>query len=145
MIAQAPKKYNIESPFIAVEKLVCDKIEAKYKLILKKLKMNYHVDFAAFDNDGSLRFFGEIKCRYFEHSKYESAMVSAFKYLGIKEIHDTFNLPVILYCQYTDKLMYWRFNTSDKIDLKWGGRTDRNSSKDIEPMCHIPMRYFSEL
>ena len=107
--------------------------------------MNYHVDFAAFDKDGDLRCFGEIKCRYFVHDKYESAMVSAFKYLGIKEIHDTFNLPVFLYCQYTDKLMYWRFNTSDKIDLKWGGRTDRKSHKDIEPMAHIPMRYFKEL
>ena len=145
MIALAPKKYTIESPFVAVEKLVSDKIGEKYGLYLKKLKMNYHVDFAAFDKDGDLRCFGEIKCRYFVHDKYESAMVSAFKYLGIKEIHDTFNLPVFLYCQYTDKLMYLRFNTSDKIDLKWGGRTDRKSHKDIEPMAHIPMRYFKEL
>tara|TARA_Y100000592_G_scaffold69020_1_gene107305 strand:- start:6394 stop:6831 length:438 start_codon:yes stop_codon:yes gene_type:complete len=145
MIALGPKQYNVEKPFIAVEKLVCDKIEEHYGLILKKLKMNYHVDFAAFDEEGTLRCFGEIKCRYFEHNKYETAMVSAFKYLGIKEIADTFNLPVFLYCQYTDKLMYWRYNLSDKISLKWGGREDRNSHKDIEPMCHIPMRYFQEL
>ena len=53
-------------------------------------------------------------------------MVSAFKYLGIKEIKPLSIYLFFLYCQYTDKLMYWRFNTSDKIDLKWGGRTDRN-------------------
>ena len=145
MIALAPKKFNVEKPFLAVEKLVCDKIEEKYGLILKKLKMNYHVDFAAFDNDGSLRCFGEIKCRYILSDRHDTLMVSGYKYLGIKQIHDTFNVPVFLYVQYTDKLMYWRFNSSDKIDLKWGGRLARNSHKDIEPMAHIPMRYFKEL
>ena len=122
MIALAPKKFNVEKPFLAVEKLVCDKIEEKYGLILKKLKMNYHVDFAAFDNDGSLRCFGEIICRYILSERHDTLMVSGYKYLGIKQIHDTFNVPVFLYVQYTDKLMFWRFNSSDKIDLKWGGR-----------------------
>ena len=48
--------------------------------------MNYHVDFAAFDSTGTLRCFGEIKCRYFKSTKYDAPMVSAYKYLGIKEI-----------------------------------------------------------
>ena len=143
MIAPINDKYiNVEKPFLEVERLVCDKIEKKYGLTLKKLKMNYHLDFAAIDNQGELRCFGEIKCKYFKSTKFDEPFVSAWKYLGIKEIHETFNLPVFLYIQFTDALYYWRFNDSDKIRLGWGGRTDRNKSEDIEPMCYIPLRYF---
>jgi len=142
MSTLAPKKYNVEKPFVEVERLVCDKIENKYGLILKKLKMNYHVDFAAYDQQGELRCFGEIKCKYFASTKFDEPFISAWKYLGIKEIHDTFNLPVFLYVQFTDGLFCWRFNTSDKIRIGWGGRTDRNKSEDIEPMVYIPLRYF---
>ena len=136
------RKQDLEKPFLGPEKLVCEKIEKKYNLTVKKLKMNYHVDFAAFDSTGTLRCFGEIKCRYFKSTKYDAPMVSAYKYLGIKEIHDTFNKPVFLYIQFIDSLYVWRYNDSDEIIIKWGGRTDRKRSNDIEPMAYIPLRYF---
>jgi len=146
MIALSSKyKEDLEKPFLGPEKLVCDKIEDIYGLTVKKLKWNYHVDFAAFDSNGELRCFGEIKCRYFDSKKYDTPMVSAYKYLGLKEIHDTFKKPVFLYVQFTDALMEWRFNDSDEIDIKWGGRTDRKRSQDIEPMAHIPIRYFKRV
>ncbi len=146
MIALSNKyKEDLEKPFLGPEKLVCEKIEKHYNLTVKKLKWNYHVDFAAFDKDKELRCFGEIKCRYFESTKYDAPMVSAYKYLGLKEISDTFNKPVFLYVQFTDALYEWRFNNSDDISIKWGGRTDRNRSQDVEPMAYIPLRYFKRI
>jgi len=140
----APIKYTIESPFIEVEKMVSLKIEKKFGLILKKLKMNYHLDFAGFKNE-EIKIFGEIKVRSHNYGKYPTVMVSAYKFLGLKQILQTFNKPVFLFIQYNDGLYYWRFNIEDKYTLRWGGRTDRNSHKDIEPMAHFPIRYFKEL
>lgn len=140
----APIKYTIESPFLEVEKMVSLKIEKKFGLILKKLKMNYHLDFAGFKNE-EIKIFGEIKVRSHNYGTYPTVMVSAYKFLGLKQILQTFNKPVFLFIQYNDGLYYWRFNIEDEYTLRWGGRTDRNSHKDIEPMAHFPISYFKEL
>lgn len=124
--------------------MVCLKIEKKFRITLKKLKMNYHLDFAGFKNE-SLKIFGEIKVRSHKYGDYPTVMVSAYKYLGMRQILETFNKPVFLFIQYNDGLYYWRFNIEDEYNIHWGGRIDRKSHKDIEPMAHFPIKYFKEL
>ena len=108
-----------------------------------KLKKFSPVDFALTDRD-RIRGWAEIKCRTNESTRYPTYSVSLHKVMaGVHQANFT-GLPYYVVIGFTDGV--WYINAGryvgyhDRLDVRIGGRTDRNDPMDIEPMVHIPVK-----
>ena len=89
--------------------------------------------------------FGEIKVRTNTHDTYPTYMLSLEKWQVGVALRKNLRLPVWLFVQFSDKLMWAPFDHTDTIEVGMGGRFDRGDKDDLEPVVLIPMNLFEEV
>jgi len=108
-----------------------------------KLPRGYSLDYAL-TRDGRVVAFVEIKCRTVSSEQYETYMISLAKVLKAKSLGNAVAVPAYLLVRWNDGVGYIDLRTVD-LDVRVGGRVDRGDSQDIEPVCMIPIKQFTEL
>ena len=128
------------------EQQVKNDLEEKFGVELKKLPISYRMDFMAF-RDGKPSSVVEVKCRKTASSTtYPWFMLALGKWNAGIDYTIKNNLPFYLVGKYSDGIFFYRYNSSDSVDIKWfNGRKDRNDPDDKEPCVYIPMELFKKL
>ena len=123
-----------------IERVVGDKFH------IKKLPINLRADFGLFDkNNGTLRWWAEVRCRNNIRDKYPTLFVGLEKILSMVELVNTTGKPLAFIADWTDSTGRFDFRQGDKIDdfhITWGGRNDLRDEQDVEPVMHIPTDRF---
>ena len=119
-------------------------IETMWNVKAVQLPRSYRLD-NAFLRNKRIVFWGEIKVRSNEAKAYAHYMISAAKLMAMVEFERSTQLPVALFVQFTDKLLYVRTGLSCAEWYEMGGRTDRGDKEDIEPVAEIPIGFFKEV
>ena len=128
------------------EQEVKQAIEDMFHVELNKLPISYRMDFMAF-RDGKPSSVVEVKCRKTASSTtYPWFMVALCKWNAGIDYTIKNNLGFFLVGKYLDGIFYYKYNSTDKVDIKWfNGRKDRNDPDDKEPCVYIPMELFKKL
>lgn len=116
------------------EKQVVDYLATQWDATLMKLPIRYHLDYGIFRGE-TLVALAEIKCRTFEHNKYQTAMVCATKRMHALQLSQALGVPSLLVVRYTDKICYIDFAMMQDA-AKFGGRKDRGDEQDLGIMIH---------
>jgi len=124
------------------EKIVANEIKKRFRLDLKKLPIDYNVDYALMSNS-KIRAWAEVKSRSCKSTAYDSYMISLNKILRGLWISQQTDRPLFLFVKWKDLTGYCKIETI--TGLGWGGREDRNDWQDLEPMCHYPITNFKTL
>jgi len=107
---------------------------------LRKLPVQYRLDFAIF-RDSECLGFAEVKTRSFHMNKYPPVMISLSKVLAADALTRKTGLPCYLICKYTDCVA--RLDFAHPLDLRMGGRTDRNDPQDVDICAFYPISGFT--
>ena len=97
----------------------------------------------AFVREGSILGFGEVKVRTNDHDKYPTYLLSLEKWMTGVALRKNLRLPVWLFVQFADQLMWVPFAHVEGVEVGMGGRVDRGDPQDIEPVAFIPLSLFS--
>ena len=106
-----------------------------------KLHPKYGTDFCVL-RDGAITAWVEVKCRTFPSTKFDTTMIDASKMTKGLMLASKTGKPFILVIEWTDKVGYLAIKTLENLELKLGGRMDRNDPFDIEPYYYIPVTWF---
>lgn len=97
----------------------------------------------AFVRDSVILGFGEVKVRTNDHDRYPTYMLSLEKWMTGVALRKNLRLPVWLFVQFADQLMWAPFAHVEGIEVGMGGRYDRGDPQDVEPVALIPLSLFS--
>jgi hypothetical protein len=121
-------------------------IASKFSAEVNKVPLSYGVD-SMVTKDGELVAWLEIKCRPgMTWGQYPDVMVSVLKLRAAAGLKASTGIDTYFVVSDADGVIKCASlcNTSPKW-IKYGGRTTQTrDSADIEPVCHIPLEYFSE-
>jgi len=106
-----------------------------------KMPIRYHVDWAL-TKDDRVTAFAELKARNNPIGKYGTFMISLAKWVTGNELSRSANVPFLIVVKWTDGL-YWHKTGTAEVEVKMGGRFDRNDSQDFEPVVHIKTENFT--
>jgi len=126
------------------EKSFGEVIQDKWKCVLTKLPIQYGLDFCTY-KDNKFSGFIELKNRTCSKKSFDTYIISLSKFLKAKEFFRTTGFPTYLCVKWTDDMGYVRLDKLESIEIKQGGRTDRNDWQDVEPVIHISMEHFNKL
>lgn len=132
--------YETDSSLEAERKIVQDLCD-KWKVNCAKLPISYNVDYCLL-NDGKLRAWLEVKCRYCTSVEYPTYFISAKKIFNGLQMSEASGVPFILAVRWEDKLGFIRV-LKGSYKIKIGGRKDRNDWQDVEPMAHFNIKDFT--
>lgn len=116
------------------ERQVVDAVFGPYGLRAEKMPRAYELDFAVLRG---LQVMGmaEVKVR---SRAYDTLMLSWHKALALREAARA-GLIAWIVVALPEGIYTQRVGADDPIDLRWGGRTDRQDWQDMEPVAHFPM------
>lgn len=117
-------------------------IEQRGTRVVKLNAMQYHIDFAI-ANGNYLKAFVEYKRRQVESTAYPDIILALSKYLKLIELSKL--MWTAFYVEFNDKLMYYKIDAADQLQIKMAGRRDRGDSLDVEPCVHIPAGSFRDV
>lgn len=117
------------------EQLFADKLKFLWNCELDKLPQLYRVDFAIMQGE-KVNGFIEYKCRTFESTKYDTAILSLDKWLYINVLSEATRLPVYLSVSYTDADTFIQIDKSTQIEV---------ALQDGAPVVLIPITFFERL
>jgi hypothetical protein len=126
----------------ARERALGEIAEKRWKCVLQKVSIKYHVDCLAMRDDDPMAWV-ELRCRDNNMLKYSTLMISLAKVQGSKRLQDDTGLPVFLVVEWTDKIAFTNLAQCD-FTLGFGGRNQMRDWQDQEPVCHIPLDQFQE-
>jgi len=112
--------------------------------ILNKLPISYRVDYAVTQN-GKVVGFTELKCRGVPSTKYKTLILSLGKWEALLSLQQSArNLRSNLAVRFTDTDLWFPVfpETRDAVEVRWGGRNDREDWQDMEPVVHLPISDF---
>ena len=125
------------------ERLVAKLIEAKWKVIVKKLPRLYHLDFVLLNKAKKIRGFAEIKNRDNKQLQYAEYMIGLSKVLQAKKLTEFTGQTCVVIVRWTDFTGWISLREYKRIG--WGGRTDRDDFQDLEPMAFFTASAFKAL
>lgn len=127
-------------------------VESRGKVRLVKLKKFSRVDFVMTEKNGNAIALCETKTRNHAKQQHETLFIDYNKmetaiYLCRHFYNEATMKPLdfILFIQFIDGIMFYKFNPEDRLTIKEGGRRDRNDRNDIQPLVHIPLKLFKNL
>jgi hypothetical protein len=126
---------------------IANQIETAWGCTLKKQPISYRIDFAGVRNN-EIRCWVEVKSRDCESTRYPTLMLSVNKWVSGLNLARITGLPFVLAVGFADCIKYLRCNPNEipQVAYKWGGRTRKpRDSADIEPVVHIPLKFFKTL
>lgn len=141
-----PRKLYETKQSLAAEKSFAKDLEKYFKVNLRKLPMQYGLDFIALDpRSYKPKFFLELKERRCKHIAYPTYIISLSKFLKAKEIYRSLNIHTYLCVRWSDTSGYICLDDieDDEIDITIGGRYDRNDWQDVEPLLTIDIGKFT--
>jgi len=141
-----PRKLYETKKSLAAERDFGKDLEKYFKVNLRKLPMQYGLDFVALDTRSyKPKFFLELKDRKCKHTTYPTYIISLSKFLKAKEIYRSLSLHTFLCVRWLDTSGYICLDDieDDEIDITIGGRYDRNDWQDIEPLLTIDIGKFT--
>ena len=112
--------------------------------ILNKLPISYRVDYAVTLN-GKVVGFTELKCRGISSTKYRTLILSLGKWQALLDLQQSApNLRSNLAVRFTDTDLWLPVfpETREIVEVRWGGRKDRDDWQDMEPVVHLPIKDF---
>ena len=136
---------------ITREKRVADTFATFSGLSLCKLPKFYPMDFAGVAPDKKIKLWAEVKTRTYSKESldrmggYMFALKRAMEYERLVEFT---GIPFFLVLGLPDGVFYKKmFHEAHRrpLDIKFGGRTDRGDSDDMEPMLLFPLSDFSKI
>jgi hypothetical protein len=126
-------------------------LEAERKAIMRyakawgcdvtKLPMKYTVDYAI-TNESGIFAWAEVKCRNVNVNKYTTLMISAEKIWTGLRMSVISGIPFILIIEWLDALGALEVKKWQALDIRIGGRKDRDDWQDMEPMIFFPTNIF---
>ena len=133
------------------ELTVSQEFEKAWKVTMTKLPIKYFLDFAI-TREYKVHGFAEIKTRQppmADIDRKGGYDLGLAKWMAAKEAHESTGLPFVLIVKLPDGLYYSTFgggyNPFKPDDVVMGGRVDRGSTQDIEPMVIIRANRFKKL
>ena len=133
---------------LAAERAYAEDLEKYFRVELRKLPMQYGLDYIALDlRNKKPVFFLELKDRRCNRNTYPTYIISLAKFLKAKEIYRSLNLHTFLCVRWRDSSGYVNFEDfeDDMIDITIGGRYDRNDWQDVEPLLNISIGKFTTI
>jgi hypothetical protein len=140
-----PRKLYETKQSLNAETNFAKDLQKYFKVNLKKLPLQYGLDFIALDTKNHKpKFFLELKERRCTSSTYPTYIVSLSKFLKAKDIYRSLNLNTYLCVRWSNTCGYICLNDieDDNIDITVGGRYDRNDWQDVEPLLNIEIGKF---
>jgi|TARA_R100000482_G_C5084169_1_gene127568 uncharacterized protein YcsI (UPF0317 family) len=131
---------------LAAEKVFAEDLEKYFQVNLKKLPMQYGLDFIALDKRNKKpQFFLELKERRCNRNTYPTYIISLAKFMKAKEIYRSLNLHTFLCVRWKDVTGYMNMDDIEDhmIDITVGGRYDRNDWQDVEPLLNLEIGKFT--
>ena len=133
------------------ELTVSQEFEKAWNVTMTKLPIKYFLDFAI-TREYKVQGFAEIKTRQQpmeDMDRKGGYDLGLAKWMAAKEAHESTGLPFVLIVKLPDGLYYSTFgegrNPFKASDVVMGGRVDRGSTQDIEPMVIIRAERFKKL
>ena len=123
----------------AVRFLLKDK---KIPYEIYKLPTRYEIDFALF-SEGKIAYLVEVKCATYSFYKHPNFIISVAKFVRGMQLAEAMNVPFLVVSRWTDYTGHYRIKSLADLKIKWGGRTDRGDSQDVEPLYCIPVGDFT--
>ena len=140
-----PRKLYETKQSLDAEKNFAKDLQKYFKVNLKKLPMQYSLDFVAIDTKNyKPKFFLELKERRCKRITYPTYIISLSKFLKAKEIYRSLNMNTYLCVRWADASGYICLNDieDDNIDITMGGRYDRNDWQYVETLLTIDIGKF---
>ena len=134
--------YETETSLKA-EREVAQQLEKRWRCKLIKLPISYRADYLAF-RDKPVAVI-EIKCR---GKRYPEMILSLHKFLEARGLAKALStereVPFILVYSFPEGI-WWGNVTNYPLDIKIGGRKDRNDWQDTEPVQMFDLAGFKKL
>lgn len=136
---------------ISREKGVADIFAELAGVIIIKLPKFYPMDFAGEAPNKKIKLWAEIKTRTYTSESLDRMggyMFSLKRYMEYERLTYFTGIPAFIVLGLPDGVFYRRLFVMEHmrpLDVKFGGRTDRGDSDDIEPCIFFPMREFSKI
>ena len=141
-----PRKLYENKESLSAETTFAEQLQKYFQVIMKKLPMQYGLDFMALDKRTKKpTFFLELKNRKCSKTTYPTYIISLSKLLKAKEIYRSLNIETYLCVKWNDASGYICLGDieDDLIDITVGGRYDRNDWQDVEPLLNIDIGKFT--
>jgi hypothetical protein len=122
------------------EQELADIISSTYNCDLHKMPIKLSLDFMAMRDGKAVAFF-EMRNRSNEMKGYPTYMLSLYKCMMAKLLHQTTGLPAFLAVQWTDVAGIVKI-PPDNFTVEIGGTVRRNDPQDIEPMVYFNVSDF---
>ena len=131
---------------IEVVQKFCDKLDYKYS----KLPISYHLDFMlTYAKTNHFCGMAEVKTRSHNFGTFKTFLISLLKYTSCLDWQQKYNIPVYIIVDFKGTTYYYLLDSSPfelGAFVVHGGRTKATrDAADIEPVVHIPIRYFKKL
>ena len=135
----------MDRPLYETSKDITNELRAIKRIVgdreIYKLHPKYGPDFCVI-KDGIITSWVEVKCRTFASTKFDTTMIDVSKMTKSFFLSEKTGKPFILIVEWTDKIGYFVIKTLENIEIRLGGRKDRNDPLDIEPYYYIPVTWF---
>jgi|TARA_R110002020_G_scaffold38621_3_gene115864 hypothetical protein len=141
-----PRKTYENKKTLASESGFGKDLERYFKVVLRKLPIQYGIDCIALDpRNLKPKFFTELKNRYCSKDTYPTYIISLSKFLKAKELYRSLHLETFLCVKWKDASGYVSLSElpDEEVDISFGGRYDRNDWQDVEPLLNIHIGKFT--
>jgi len=126
----------------AKEEALINSVVPKWGVIAEKNPEFHKIDYSlAEEEEGSIIGFVEVKCRDCNYKKHSTFFISLAKYMAACEMARFTSVPVFILVEWLDQTKYVKVPCKT-VDVRMGGRKDRENPDDYEPMIHIPITEF---
>lgn len=116
---------------------------------LVKLPRKYQIDYGVINRgEGNKKYMTgllEIKCRTTPKNKYDTYMISADKINTALQYYNNFNLSFNLVVSWSDVIGVFKLDSKFTPHIGFNGRFDRGDWQDVEPVCYINTKDFSDI
>lgn len=112
---------------------------------VRRLKDFNELDFAMVNaRDRNVVCIVEVKCRAVRMHAYRTYMLSLHKWMALKKYDDYSEHGCVLVVRWSDRTGYLKVREfTGTPNTRWGGRNDRGTSDDEEPVVDIPISAFT--
>ena len=132
--------YEIQQT-LELERLAITSFAEQFDVQPVKLPIAYNIDYAMLSGE-NLMCWVEVKCRDVERYAYETLAISMKKIVNGVQLSKMSGKSFLLLVQWNDSLGWVKVKEDDELDIRLGGRKDRNDWQDVEPMAHFDVRQF---
>lgn len=124
---------------LEMELLTIDAIAKTWKVDPVKLPNYCQLDFAL-TRKGEIKAFAEVKCRTFQHNRYQTSLIHLHKMMYARQVAKETGIPTFLIVRWTDCIGACSFKVDFLTTI--GGRRDRGIERDYGLMAEVPISEF---